>query len=423
MWPVIDLFSGAGGMSCGFARRAPFRLIAAVDAEHAKPCEGYGRLDCNATYEVNIGVKPFERDIARLEPPELARMCASAVGNPDLPTELCVLIACPPCTDFSRAKPTNHLRDSNKNSLVAKCADFVEHLRPEFVVMENARELISGVNAHHYRRFCCRLRRLGYAVDGRVEMMTRFGLPQIRERAVVIASRVSEVKTLDDLWQGWAPAPGTTTVRHAIGRWDHPPIAAGERDPSDAMHVSPGFSDERVRRRMDLIPHDGGSWFDLPHIPGGSDLLVPSMQDRLRRNDLGSHPDVYGRLAWDAPAKTIKRECAHVGNGRYAHPRQTRLLTVREMAMLQGFPADYRFVSPSIANRYRHVGDAVPPLLSYQLSALVAWMKTGKKPAPSDWVLHGSSLRRRDVIRRRAEAQLVLPLRKPAPMKKLRLEA
>src|SRR3546814_9960851 len=75
------------------------------------------------------------------------------------------------------------------------------------------------------------------------------------------------------------------------------------------------------------------------------------MTRRWISGDLGSHPDVYGRMRWDAPAPTIKRECAHVGNGRYAHPVEDRLLTVREMASLQGFPFDYAFPSRSIANR------------------------------------------------------------------------
>jgi DNA (cytosine-5)-methyltransferase 1 len=95
---------------------------------------------------------------------------------------------------------------------------------------------------------------------------------------------------------------------------------------------------------------------------------------------------------------TIKRECAHVGNGRYAHPEQTRLLTVREMALLQGFPDTYDFASASLANRYRHIGDAVPPLISYQLSALVSWMKTGQRPEPEQWLLPGTSLLREDIV-------------------------
>ena len=103
------------------------------------------------------------------------------------------------------------------------------------------------------------------------------------------------------------------------------------------------------------------------------------MKHRARLRDLGSHPDVYGRMWWDRWAVTIKRECGHIGNGRYAHPEQDRLCTVREMAILQGFPAGYTFVG-TLTNRYRHIGDAVPPLISYQLAALAQWMLTGRRP-------------------------------------------
>lgn len=376
-------------MSCGFARRPPFRVVAAVDAELAKPCAGAGRLGCNRTYADNIGIEPVGRDLAALDPDELlAHLGAASVRR----GELTALLCCPPCTDFSRAKPNNHLVDSAKNSLVVRCADFAECLHPEFVVMENARELIRGNHAHHYRELAARLGRLGYGVAGEVHLLTRFGLPQIRERAIVVASRVGPVRTLGELWAGWEVAPGATTVRHAIGHLSAPPLAAGQRGAEDEQHVSPRLATEAVRRRIEAIPPDGGSWRDLARRPDRDELLIASMRARLAANDLGSHPDVYGRMAWGKPAPTIKRECAHVGNGRYAHPEQHRLLTVREMSLLNGFPADYRFASASLANRYRHIGDAVPPLLSYQLSALVAWMKSGRRPAPPEWALPGTSL-------------------------------
>ncbi len=384
-------------MSCGFSRRPPFRLVAAVDAEMAKPCEGFGKLGCNGTYSANIGIEPLERNIAELDPDaffdEISRRTTPPLARGDLTAFLC----CPPCTDFSRAKPTNHSIDSDKNSLVAKCADFVERMLPEFVLMENARELIRGNYPHHYRGFVRRLEGLGYEVVGEIHILTKYGLPQVRERAIVIASRVAPVKTLKDLWEGFAVDEGTTTVRHAIGHLNDPSVRAGECDPLDPMHQSPGFATEIVRRRMEAVPRDGGSWFDLANHPNADELLINSMRNRLQLNDLGSHPDVYGRMAWDKPAPTIKRECAHVGNGRYAHPEQTRLLTVREMALIQGFPADYAFCSESLANRYRHIGDAVPPLVAYQLSALVSWMKTGVRPAPRDWILAGASLTLSDI--------------------------
>ncbi|HND34219.1 MAG TPA: DNA cytosine methyltransferase, partial [Myxococcota bacterium] len=105
----------------------------------------------------------------------------------------------------------------------------------------------------------------------------------------------------------------------------------------------------------------------------------------------------YGRLAWERPAMTIKRECSHVGNGRYAHPEQDRLCSLRELAILQGFPSTYRFGGGSLSNRYRHIGDAVPPLISFQLAQVVQWMFTGERPEPAEFVLPNTTLRVEDI--------------------------
>ncbi len=123
------------------------------------------------------------------------------------------------------------------------------------------------------------------------------------------------------------------------------------------------------------------------------------MSGRVARGALGSHPDIYGRLWWDRPAVTIKRECGHIGNGRYAHPEQDRLCTVREMSILQGFPRDYRFAGGSLSNLYRHIGDAVPPLISYQLAALAQWILSGRKPGPDELLLPGCHLTEADLVR------------------------
>jgi DNA (cytosine-5)-methyltransferase 1 len=96
------------------------------------------------------------------------------------------------------------------------------------------------------------------------------------------------------------------------------------------------------------------------------------------------------------PAVTIKRECGHIGNGRYAHPEQDRLCTVREMSILQGFPRDYAFTG-SLSNMYRHIGDAVPPLISYQLAVLCEWILTGDRPGPDQMILAGCHLTSADL--------------------------
>ena len=388
---VVDLFSGAGGMSCGFARHPRFAVVGAADAQLGKPSSGPGTLGCNGSFAQNIGTVPLEVDLGAIAPEQL-RDRLELDGPP------AVLSACAPCTGFSRALPANHLADDPRNSLVSRVAAFTAALRPEVVVMENARELLTGRFAGHFAALKADLEAQGYAVGAHVHFLSDFGLPQRRERALVVAVREEHpLRGLDDLWEGLRVRPEATHVRRAIGHL--PPVAAGEAHPDDPMHVSPSLASPVNRRRLAAIPHDGGSWFDL--VDAHADLLTPAMQRRAEANDFGSHPDIYGRLAWDRPAHTIKRECGHIGNGRYAHPEQDRLCTVRELATLQGFPADYRFVSSSLANLYRHVGDAVPPLIAHQLAALVAWiLDGGDRPGPHALVLPSCSLTTDDLVER-----------------------
>jgi DNA (cytosine-5)-methyltransferase 1 len=387
-WTVADFFSCGGGTSAGFVRRPGFRIVGAVDLELAKPSGGIGSSDCNATYEANHGVMPMNRDMMELSPEEFARATGIESGN------LTVMISCAPCTDLSRTKPTNHLVDSAKNTLVGRSGDFVAGLMPEIMFMENARELIQGNFSHHHDALCNRLRLLGYDVRSSVHFLSEFGLPQIRERALVVASRVGPARILEDLWEGWRVKPEALTVRSALTRlaeWqaDHPD------DPEGGAY--PGMT-PAVRKRLSATPRDGGGWVDVARNPKTRKLCTPDCRRRWKIGDLGSHPDVYGRMWWNKSAPTIKRECAHVGNGRYSHPEEDRLLTVREMSALQGFSFDYKFPAAAVANRYRHIGDAVPPLIAYQLSALAMWIKTGRKPEPVEWVMPNTVLRIEDIV-------------------------
>lgn len=380
---VVDLFSGAGGMSYGFLKHPRFDIVAAADAEYGKPSTGKGRLQCNRTYCRNVGISPAGLDLGRVAPDDLRKL----LGLKD--TKVDVLSTCPPCTGFSRANPDNHLRDDHRNSLVRKSAEFALALDADVIVMENARELIQGNFTGHFEWFREHLQEHGYDVHGRPYILTRFGLPQLRERAIVIAvKRTYPMRTLDDLWHGWLVSSSAITVRRAFTS-----IASG----AQGRNAYPRFSSSVVRARIAAIPKDGGSWSDLLLRPDADSLMTNAMKKIVASGRFGSYPDVYGRLAWDKPAPTIKRECAHIGNGRYAHPVEDRLCSVREMAILQGFPNDFVFDGAALSNIYRHIGDAVPPLVSYQLAHVCAWILTGVRPSMQDVVLEGASLRGADI--------------------------
>ena len=138
---VVDLFSGAGGMSCGFQRHSDFAVAGAVDAQLGLPSSSPGSLGCNASYAASIGVQPVSADLASSDPAEVCQALGLA-GQP--PT---VLAACPPCTGFSRTMAGNHLRDDQRNGLVEKVGEYAALLRPDIVLVENAHDV--GRRAFH----------------------------------------------------------------------------------------------------------------------------------------------------------------------------------------------------------------------------------------------------------------------------------
>ena len=394
-------------MSVGFSRHDDFRIIGAVDYEVSKPSYGPRSLECNKTYARNIGVNPFNENLADLEPAQLRDMLHDRHEN-GWDGSLDVLISCAPCTGFSRVSGKNHMRDDPRNALVRRTALFVKEFKPSVFLMENTRELIMGRFNNHYGALRHELEHQGYLVAGAIHFLDAFGLPQRRERALVIAVRDGlELRTLEDLWRGFRVRPEATTVRRAISHL--PPIAAGERHPDDPMHEAPSFASRTSYDRMRAIPQDGGGWGMLVGHPEEGRLLTPSMKRIAAAKKWGSHPDIYGRLWWDRPAITIKRECANQGNGRYSHPEQDRLLSVREMAILQGFPIDYQFEG-GLANRYRHIGDAVPPVISYQLAHVAAWSLGRDRPKLTDVLMPRTRLDPKDLVEVPAPEQRRLAL-------------
>lgn len=396
---VVDLFSGAGGMSYGFHTHPSFEIAGAADVEVGKPSTGHGAIGCNATYEENMKVRPEAIDLSAVDPAELAQEILE--GDYE---RVRVLLACPPCTGFTRNVSHNWVKDDPRNSLVSRAADFAAEFQPDIVMMENVPQLLRGKFTHHYISLRSRLIALGYQVQAATHRFTRFGLPQQRERAVIIAVRQGlPLLTLEDLWRGYGVRPEALTVRRAIAHL--PPVEAGATHPEDPNHTSTRLTGESLDR-IRAMPPDGGDWPDLLGDPKTERYLIPSMWSAVRKGRLNEHCDVYGRMYWDRPAPTIKRECSHVGNGRYAHPSQDRQCTVREMAILQGFPGSYRFVGTSRKNLYRQIGDAVPPLLSFQLAWVAHWILTGERPDISEVVLEGTSLRPEDAVA--AQDQLIL---------------
>jgi DNA (cytosine-5)-methyltransferase 1 len=378
-------------MSYGFHAHPAFDVIGAADLEVGKPSTGLGSIGCNATYEENIKVRPVTADLGTIDPHELAEMLGFRRREGPL-----ILLACPPCTGFSRAVTRNLTEDDPRNRLVSRVVEFAARLRPRVIVMENVPQLLSDRGLpHHFNALRDGLSRQGYRVNATSFVLTRFGLPQKRHRAFIVAVRGKRLPhSLEDLWRGRSVEPSAVTVRRAIGYL--PAVAAGETHPDDPVHTSCELTSSCLDR-LHAIPANGGSWRDLADDPWTRSLLIPSMHRAIEAGRPNRYSDVYGRMSWDQPAPTIKRECSHVGNGRYSHPTQDRQCTVRELAILQGFPSGYRFVGFR-KNLYRQVGDAVPPMISYQLAWLAHWILTSERPDIEQTLLEETSIRAVDIL-------------------------
>ncbi|WP_440558476.1 DNA cytosine methyltransferase [Streptomyces sp. SCPE 10] len=185
-------------MSWGFHAHPQFRIAAAVDAQKSKPSRS--TLDCNDTYERNIGIRPLEFDLQQISATELYQAVRKE-GNFRSPT---VLLACPPCTGFTRTLPKNHSEDDPRNSLVGRVAEFAAALKPKVIILENARELIRGSFKSHSKKLEQKLHELGYSIHSQIYRLENMGLPQRRERAIIVAVAAGlPLRTLDDLWDDW----------------------------------------------------------------------------------------------------------------------------------------------------------------------------------------------------------------------------
>jgi DNA (cytosine-5)-methyltransferase 1 len=347
---VVDLFNGCGGMSQGFAQAqcdaVTFELAGAMDTDrHA-----------NATYARMLGVEPLEMDVRELTTTQGLDAAVHTWGLD--PQKRLVLIGCAPCQGFSSHRKKDRRADS-RNGLLEAFAAVVAALRPAMVVMENVPEMLGTRHWPHYLLWKDTLEQSGYTIRTQIHNLAGFGVPQERFRVLALAMR--------DEQQFKMPQPsldprGYKTVRQAIGSL--PALAAGETDQSDPMHVT---SNHRMST-VDLlrqIPPNGGSRSDLPEGVG------PSCLQRV-----DGFRDVYGRLYWDKPAVAITARCRTPSCGRFAHPEQHRGLSVREAALLQGFPNSYMFEGP-FDDKFKQIGNAVSPPFAEAVAQHVASLLSG----------------------------------------------
>lgn len=333
---VVDMFAGCGGMSAGFmavnALLPAYRLAMAVDIDQ----------DAMITYERNLGLKPTTLDLNCYASNQLGLVQQVNASRRAADAPL-VLIGCAPCQGFSSHRNAEG-EDDARNSLFVTFAKVAVAVSPDAVIVENVPEVITDRYWPVMQKARRILEKAGYHTVLTAHDMAEFGIAQHRFRAVMVAMRRPFMMP-----RGFLSGAQRRTVRDAIGGL--PPILPGEICQTDPMHFTASHRASTVAT-IKAVPLNGGS---RPKHVG------PACLRRFEeQNGKAAYEDVYGRLAWDKPAITITGHARNPASGRYVHPEQHRGLSIREAALLQGFPNEWKF-NGGLGPAFLQVGNAVPP--------------------------------------------------------------
>ena len=315
---AIDLYCGSGAVTEGLKKEG-IRVLAAVDNDP---------VACN-TYRINHPeVNLVEGDIRRVD--------ASALCKP---AHIDLLIVCAPCQPFSSQNRRKDQADPRAD-LVLESLRFIHCLQPKIVFFENVPGITLSGKSKLLKE---RLEQQGYFHSGPKSLNAAdFGVPQRRIRSIMVASRNQEVT--EQFYQ-YLQQSDKISVRDTIQGLRS--LSAGERDPYDSMHFARKHSEIALKRLL-YIEKDGGSRFSIPY----------DLQLECHKNTK-AYPDVYGRMKWDDVAPTLTTGCTDITRGRFAHPEDDRAISLREAALLQTFPKEYRFFGNS-GQIARQIGNAVP---------------------------------------------------------------
>ncbi|HET54678.1 MAG TPA: DNA cytosine methyltransferase [Ignavibacteria bacterium] len=358
-YKLIDLFSGAGGMSLGFSEvfNQPFQHVWANDFNKY----------CVNTYNKNFGPNCIGGDIV-----ELLKKKDNIIPKAH------VVIGGPPCQGFSLLNK-NRENDPRKE-LWRPFFEVVERSDASIFVMENVPQLLG---TFEHGEIVGAAEALGFKVWQDKLIAANYGVPQTRTRAFIIGCKFADPSLLFPPRKTHFNPNGNgkqqsfqfnkeeflrkpvrwQTVRDVISDLPNP-IGTEIRDVAPPLDLHFGRNPtELSKKRYRAIPKEGMNRFDLQK---GAPELTP--QCWIKKKTGGT--DLFGRLWWDKPSVTIRTEFFKPEKGRYLHPEQHRPITHREAARFQSFPDSFQFTGSKIEIA-KQIGNAVPPLLAARVADVV----------------------------------------------------
>jgi DNA (cytosine-5)-methyltransferase 1 len=362
---ALSLCSGAGGLDLG-VEGAGWRVLAQVEID----------ADSVSTLRQNFrsATQVFHNGIEDIDARELRLKLGLRRG------QLGLIAGGPPCQPFTTHGRRRGINDARVSSLFPQYLRYIREFEPAAFIMENVDGLLSAALIHrplHLRTkdyplepeetkgsflkwLVSEMAQLGYSVSWGVLDAVDFGVPQHRQRCVLIGVRGADPCYLPT----HSPDARWRTVREAIGSMKDP----GPIQPLSAFK----------KGVYALIPA-GGNWRDLP-----IDIQRETMGKAFHAT--GGKSGWWRRLAWDRPSPTVLGMPDHSSTG-LIHPDEVRCLGLRECAAIQTFPANY-LIAGRPRSQYQQVGNAVPPLLAKVVAERVRCHVAGERvirPSPPAW--------------------------------------
>lgn len=325
---VIDLFSGAGGLSLGFANKG-FHNIFSIDIEPAF-CK---------TYKKNFPThKLIQKDITTLSNKEILELVN---GN-----EVDVIIGGPPCQGFSMAGNVGRkFIDDPRNHLFKEFARFISVIRPKIFLMENVARLYTHNNGKTREEILKTFNSIGYNTECRILNVADYGVPQIRNRIIFIGTRLDNTTIFFPKKK--YNVDQYVTIKEAID--DLPSLKSGETS-TIPNHIAMKHS-EQMLKKMSFV-QDGGTKDDIP-------ISLRPLKGDARK---------YIRYNSNKPSVCVTGDMRKI-----FHYNQNRALTVRELARIQTYPDNFIFEGASISQQ-QQVGNSVPPLFAEELAESIKEM-------------------------------------------------
>lgn len=359
---IIDVFSGVGGLSYGFAQSDQYEIVAANEI----------LPNMAKAYALNHpSVKMYVEDIKNFNAQNIEKDLHVA------PQEIDIVIGGPPCQAYSTVGKRS-LTDP-RALLFEEYYRVLKEFNPKLFLFENVKGLLSMRRGELFKTIITRFESLGYRISYKLLNAADYGVPQTRERIIIIGSKLKtdfqypEPTHFNPEVSQHASSTALkpyVTLEEAIG--DLPFIAsnaetfeyaaAPQNDFQKLMrthapprlmdHNSP-YNNPKLVKIMELLP-DGGTPKDLPKA------LRPT----------SGFKNTYCRLWWEKPSTTITRNLSTPSSSRCIHPKAPRPLTTREGARIQCFPDDYQFYG-SRGDKNLQIGNAVPAFLSSALAKAI----------------------------------------------------